>query len=400
MIKRNTGRVLLNLVDCSLADLRVKGNLCHADELYNPLDYFERVHHVSFWAEDRAVSLQNPSILIHVLNLSLSARRPRRFYAGLPTDVVRALTQLLQICRRSQVDVIRGRNAFSASLFGLMASRILGVPFVISLGAETNRMANEQLGAWPVMNSRWLSCRVEETVLRGANRVLVPNETVRQYVLRLRVRPDRIRLVPLRVRPEFFTPAAADPDFLRRYGLDPQAPVVLYVGRLDLDKDVLSLFDAIGLIHQRHPATQFVFLGDGPNRQRIEERLAREPWRGRTFLLGFQPTPVVRSFLSVATVVWIPKAGFALMEAAAAGATVVAYDIEWQRELIVDRENGRLVPYLDTRHLADAVCDLLEHPREAAQLRTRLTQGMAEQFHPRQVAAREMHVYQELLGAA
>jgi glycosyltransferase involved in cell wall biosynthesis len=391
-------RVLLNLVDDSLASLHRKGNLRYVDELYNPLGYFNQVHHVSFWSEDSGIRFENPTIRLHVLRLTLRPRRSRRVYPGLAADVARALIQILKICRRYRVSVIRARNAYSASAFGLLASRILRVPLVVSLGAETNRGAYMQLGAWPVLRSRWLSCRVEEMVLRGAHRVLVPNETVREYAARLGVGEEQLRIVQLRPRPEFFSQAHADPGRLKRYGVDPSTPLVLYVGRLDLDKDVLSLVDAIPMVLQQYPSTQFIFLGDGPKRGAVEQRLGLEPWHTRVFLLGFQPTHIVREFLALATVVWIPKAGFALLEAAAAGTALVVYDVEWQRELIVNDQTGKLVPYLDASRLAEAVCDLLGDPAKAVRLKGALRRKMTEQFHPTQLAAREVQVYEELLG--
>jgi glycogen(starch) synthase len=167
---------------------------------------------------------------------------------------------------------------------------------------------------------------------------------------------------------------------------------------LDLDKDVLSLLEAIPLIHARHPQAQFVFVGSGPKQAQIESRIAQAPWGRQVRLVGFQPTPVVRAFLAHASVVWIPKAGFALLEAAAAGTALVAYDIEWQRELIEDGRTGRLVPYLDTARLAQAVCELLDQPQAAARMQAAIRQTMASRFHPSAIAAQEVEIYRELLA--
>lgn len=385
---------LLNFVGSSLDDLARKGNLSAVDDLYNPGGFFERVHHVSLWPRDAGVVLGDPTIEVHVLR-----QLGRRWlYVGRAVDLGLALAQSVAIGRRERVGLVRGRGVYQTSWVAAMAARRLGVPLVVSLGAETNRLAFEQLGAWPVMNSRTLSCRLEEWVLRQAQFVIVPNRAVRDYVGARGVAAEKIRLVPLRVRPEFFADAAPDFGLLTRFGMNADEPVVLYVGRLARDKDVLSLIDAIPTIHRAHPRAQFVFVGDGSERAAIERRVAEAPWGARVFLLGFQPMPVVRGLLATASVTWIPKGGFAVLEAAAAGVPLVAFDVDWQGELIHDGRSGRLVPHGDATAMAEAVSGLLAHPERARALARELKRHATATFGREAATAAEIAVYEQALG--
>jgi glycosyltransferase involved in cell wall biosynthesis len=298
------------------------------------------------------------------------------------------------------VRVIRSRGVYHTGALAVLVGRRVGVPVVVSLGAETNRLAFTQLGTWPVAGSRWLSSRVEELVLRHADRVLVPNDTIRRYVLALGARADRVRTVPLRPRREFFDPSPPALDVRARAGVPADAPFVLYVGRLDRDKDVLGFAEAAPAVLAAHPRAVIVLVGDGPERDAVVARLRARAAPERVTVLGFQPSSVVRALMQEAAAVCVPKAGFTLLEAAAVGAPVVAYDVEWQRELIAEGTTGRLVPYGDVTALGRVLAEVVADHAGARKLGDALRQQAIAQLAPDVVAAREIAVYDELLSPA
>jgi glycosyltransferase involved in cell wall biosynthesis len=90
--------------------------------------------------------------------------------------------------------------------------------------------------------------------------------------------------------------------------------------------------------------------------------------------VGFLSRDVVQALRRVSPIAICLMGGYSLIEAAAAGAAVIAYDVEWHRELVVDGETGRLLPEHDTHAVAAALDDLLGDPvltrRLGAQART------------------------------
>ena len=83
--------------------------------------------------------------------------------------------------------------------------------------------------------------------------------------------------IPLGVDHETFHPRHADRSLWRRYDLDPNNTILLYSGRLDTEKDVLNIVEAVELLPgARKPA--LVMIGAGPLRSQLQEMATERPW--------------------------------------------------------------------------------------------------------------------------
>jgi glycosyltransferase involved in cell wall biosynthesis len=173
-------------------------------------------------------------------------------------------------------------------------------------------------------------------------------------------------------------------DIARTLSLDPRAPVlrmgvdtgairsivgsrvperglVLCIGRLADKKGVDVLVEAVA----RVPGIRAEIIGDGPDRQALEDQARRLGVADRVRFLGRQPKTSVLQALGRAEVVAIPsKVGaggdmegtpVVLCEAMAAGAPVVASDLGGLGECVVDGKTGLLVPPGDVDALAAAL---------------------------------------------
>lgn len=67
------------------------------------------------------------------------------------------------------------------------------------------------------------------------------------------------------------------PSIRRSLGLNTNAPVLSYIGRLIPQKKLHLLLDAYAALLQRRPAS-LVIIGDGPEKAAIERRIAQEQW--------------------------------------------------------------------------------------------------------------------------
>jgi glycosyltransferase involved in cell wall biosynthesis len=103
-----------------------------------------------------------------------------------------------------------------------------------------------------------------------------------------------------------------------------------------------------------------VLVGDGPDRKSLES-LVRQLCPGRVVFAGYQQDPL--PWLAAADVFVLPSLfeGMpgALIEAMAAGLPCVATDIPGNRDLVIDRETGLLVPVRSPEELAAAISTLI-----------------------------------------
>ncbi|MFQ5555411.1 MAG: glycosyltransferase [Acidimicrobiia bacterium] len=134
-----------------------------------------------------------------------------------------------------------------------------------------------------------------------------------------------------------------------RLGLGP-APLVLGVGRFVAKKGFLDLVAALGLVESRD--ARLALVGDGPLRGDIVSAVERHA-PGRVTLPGFVDRTALADWYAAADVVAIPSrhdgndvdsGPVVLVEALASGRAVVTTPVGMAPAVIVEGENGLLVP--------------------------------------------------------
>ena len=388
---------ILNFATASLSALKKKGNLGYANQVYNPNNFFERVYHISFKPEDRNIRLSNPTIEVFVLKWFFKNK-----YLNFPFF----LWQIYKLAKEEKVELIRGRNVFFPTLLGLICAKLCKIPFVVSIGGD-NRLAQRlEGGKFYFLNNKFLTHKLEETVLRGADKVIAPNEFSKNYLMSLGVKSDRIRMIPLCLKKEIFEANPHDiknehlrviKQIITDFKIDLNLPIILFAGRLAGDKQPDVLIEAIPAILKNKPSIQFLFIGDGPLRSNLENRVAGLKIIDKTSFLGFQSLEVIKFFLDKSYLVWIPMAGFFLYEAAAMGKPIIAFDVEWHSELINNYKEGILVENRNIKKLAEAVLFLLNNPQQAKEMGKKMRGKIKKLYNPIDIMEKEINLYKDLL---
>lgn len=169
----------------------------------------------------------------------------------------------------------------------------------------------------------------------------------------------RYRVIPNAVDVQRF--AGADRAAARaRLGLG-DGPLVACIGRLSHQKGQDVLLDAWPAVRAAVPAARLVLVGDGPDQQALAARAI-----DGVELVGRQPA--VEDWMAAADVVAQPSRyeglSLTVLEAMAAGRSIVATDVEGMAEAI--GSGGAIVRPGDGRALADAVVHRLRDPELAA----------------------------------
>jgi glycosyltransferase involved in cell wall biosynthesis len=132
-------------------------------------------------------------------------------------------------------------------------------------------------------------------------------------------------------------------------------------------------------------------------REKIE-LLAKDLGVGdRLVMAGSRSQEWLAQVLPSAAVHVCPQAGRALSEAALAAVPTVAYDIDWQSELIETGKTGILVDYRDLPALASATKQLLDDPSSAKILGVNLRSRALEMLNPDSLNEHEREEYRKLL---
>src|SRR5690606_11568149 len=129
-------------------------------------------------------------------------------------------------------------HTWYAHYAGCLVKQLLRVPLVLTTHSlEPHRPWKvEQLG-----NAYHASSWLEETAYRNADGVVAVSTSMKRDVTDLYgVDPARVRVIPNGIDVSEYRPAP-DPEALRRLGVDPARPYVLFVGRVTRQKGILHL---------------------------------------------------------------------------------------------------------------------------------------------------------------
>ena len=148
-------------------------------------------------------------------------------------------------------------------------------------------------------------------------------------------------------------------------------PAVLWVGRLDRNKDPLTILDAIAIAAPSLPDLQlWCCFHEQPLLRQVQARLEADPQLARhVHLLGRVPHAWIEALARAADFFMLGShregSGYALIEALACGATPIVSDIPSFRGLTAEGRIGALAPVEDARGFAAALVALAARPREA-----------------------------------
>jgi len=233
-------------------------------------------------------------------------------------------------------------------LAGLLVRQAYGIPLVITVHSlePLRPWKREQLGGGFDVSS-W----VERIALESADAIIAVSMGTRADVLaHFAVEPERLHVIHNGIDAEFFRPDPAS-DALRRYGVDPAVPYVLFVGRVTRQKGIVHLVHAL---RDLDPGIGVVLAAGQPDTPEIGSEMeagvaevqAERP--NVVWIREMVSREAVRQLYSHAALFVCPSVyepfGIINLEAMACERPVVASAVGGIPEVVVDGETGLLVP--------------------------------------------------------
>jgi glycogen(starch) synthase len=271
---------------------------------------------------------------------------------------------------------------------------VLEVPLVATIHAtEAGRHAG------------WLSSPLSQQVhsaewwlAQRADTLITCSAAMRSEVAELfEVDPEPIVVLHNGIAPRRWRASTARVRAVRERYAPGGAPVLLYLGRLEYEKGVQDLIAALPRIRRAHPGTRLVIAGTGTAHDQLVEAVAAHRVRRGVTFTGHLPDADLSALLRSADAVVLPSRyepfGIVALEAAAAGAPLVASTAGGLGEVVLDRETGLSFRPGDVPGLAAAVGTVLSDPRAAARRARAARKRLGSAFEWSGIAAATAAVY-------
>jgi glycosyltransferase involved in cell wall biosynthesis len=245
--------------------------------------------------------------------------------------------------------------------------------------------------------------QVERTLARASDVLVAVSPEVRDELVELGVATyDKfvvIRLgIPLEER---LGDPTADSDYRRLYGIPKDAFVVGWVGRMTGVKDTGAVLEIVRTTRERGVEAVLCMVGDGPDRERLEQ-LAHELGIARScFFVGYQPDVAGYYRLFDAFVLPSVTEGtpVSAIESLASGTAVVANRVGGVPDVVRDGVDGFLVEPGDIDGAASRLAELAGDPALRARLGESGRARVLERYSVARLVDDVDRLYRSLLAA-
>jgi glycosyltransferase involved in cell wall biosynthesis len=313
---------------------------------------------------------------IRVINLQADSRYDSLF-----------LGKIVRVLREERPDILHThlpRADFAGAFARVFHPGLVWVCSVHAIYSE------DWAGRWslPLFNLLW----------RRADVMLCISHAVRDWLVGRGMPPHKARVIHYGIEPEKFSEPKV--NLREQWGLNDNT-VVGSIGRLEPRKGHDLLIQAMPELCMRVPSARLLIAGHDPcgygaTLRRLIDRLGLGE---KVRLVGFQ-TDVV-SFLNALDVFAFASSsegfGQVLIEAMAAGKSVIANKIPPLTEIVVDGETGLLVEHGNPRAFADALIQLIKDPLERERMGARGRERVRQYFMAERMTQETTTLYEELM---
>ena len=307
-----------------------------------------------------------------VPGVNILEANPHIDIASLPYTVTLPFRQVTKIIKHRRIDVCHSvmARATNSATVSFIAKQ-LGVPHVHTvqgIGSQTDRLHVDLI-------AKIYDRTVYRFVLKSANKVIVLSKSLTEFAVKTGANPKRIVVVSSGVDCSFLDPNKSEAidgacEVRKNLGIHSDSIVVGYIGRIVPVKGLKYLVSAMNILKKKHPNAHLLIVGDGfekPELQRMAKGL-----RLNAHFVGWAKN--VLPFYAAIDIFVLPSffegLSNSLLEAMAMGKAIIATKVGGNKDIILDGENGFLVPTQNSHAISSKIEKLIE----SAQLRKAIGQ--------------------------
>ncbi|MEM6625966.1 MAG: glycosyltransferase family 4 protein [Pseudomonadota bacterium] len=290
-------------------------------------------------------------------------------------------------------DVVHG-HLTDGALLAVLAGRLADTPVAVT--AHSNHVIPMSLKTGGFKHTLW-------RVLTGwaykrADALLAISPQVQASIMSTLGAPkEKISITPIGVAPAI--PSRPRAEVRDELGVDADADMLVFVGRLAQNKNQAGLVRAMPDLLRQRPKALLVLVGDGPDAERLKE-LSHELGVGDRVVLAGARSDIADLLGASDVFVTASRSegvSLAVLEAFSCGLPVVSTDVDGNRELLSER-CGLLTPEDAPQKMAQTLADLLGDDATRALIGQKAQARWRDHYRLEAATLRLAEVYARLAG--
>jgi glycosyltransferase involved in cell wall biosynthesis len=279
--------------------------------------------------------------------------------AILPRRDWKTYSHLIQRLRELQPDVVHTHSS-KAGIIGRWAAHKAKMPFIVhtihglAFTASTSRLINSFYEM------------LERKTAPMTSKIVCVADAMREQSLNAGIgEPSQyVTIYSGMETAAFLQPPVSRAEVRKQLGLADEHVAIGTIARLFHLKGHDDLLEMAPKLCERFANLRFLWVGDGLLRSDFEQRIAAMNLQDRFILTGLVPPTRIPELVNAMDILVHPsrREGLAraLPQGSLAGIPLVTYDVDGNREGLIDGVTGFLLPAFDKQKLADAIVKLME----------------------------------------
>lgn len=265
-----------------------------------------------------------------------------------------------KIIRSDKIDLIFTQDPYETGLAGWLLARRYKIPLQFQI--HTDFLSPY---FWKESFLNKIRVLLAKFLIPRANCIRVVSERIQNSLVASGYTLNPITVLPIFVDARKIQKTPIIVDLRRKY---PQFDfIILMASRLTKEKNIVLAIEALAEVVKKYPKTGLIVAGEGPERQNLEFRIKNlgldnnikiENWVNYETLISYYKTADL--FLLTSN---YEGYGMSAVEAMAAGCPTVMTDVGLAGEILIDKENGLVIPIGDCQKLTEAILSLIENSK-------------------------------------
>jgi len=372
--------------------------------------YFPRVNGVSTSIRTFVEQMQKlghevhliaPDYNVETVDESWIKRVPARSIYFDPEDKLMKYGEamkLLPSLHNENYDMIHIHTPFVAHYLGLVFSRKLNIPCIETYHTFFEDYLHHYLPWMPQFMARGIARMISKRQCNAVSAIVAPSKPMLDVLRSYGVKAEA-QVIPTGLQDHSFEQADGK-AFRKKYGIDPDRSMLLYVGRVAFEKNIDFLLWMAKVLVDERPDILLVITGEGPAEASLHKLTKTLGLDNNVMFIGYldRNTELNACYQSADVFVFASKSetqGLVILEAMAQGTPVVAI-AELGTASILIHGRGALIATESTLDFSEKVHHLLIYPEERLAHGCSAKEYALEKWTAKVQAERMLDFYEQL----